>query len=316
MRIAHFLLIGAMLLLAFGCGKETPVVTEPIVIDEPVVTQPEKEILIGILPLQNPTEMLARFGPTEEYLRETTGLNIRMRYYPTEGAVGGYTQVVKDLVEGNVQLAYLSPTTIAQAYVVSDGVAFPFACAVNEGAPTYTGEIAVRVNSTYQTIYDLEGKPVAGTSASSTSGNLMPTAYLNSLGIKKETFFQFEFLGAHDKAAGAVVNGQMEAAFINEATYNKFNKEKTLLKSVYTHPPVPEFPFCVNKNAISEADFATIRDALLVQHETEKGLAAIVASTPKYSKWVPIQWENYTTVKEACDSEYGDIFYDLENWVG
>ncbi len=304
-----------MLLVVFGCGSDTqPDPIEPV---DPVDPEPEGEVMyMGILPLRLPTDMLERFEPTEQYLREKTGLNIKLKLYPTEGATGGYTAVVRDLVEGNIHFAFLAPVTFVQAHEVSSGAVVSLVCASNKGSPTYTGDIVVKVDSDYQTIEDLEGKPVAGTSASSTSGNLMPTAYLLSLGIEKEEYFQFEFLGAHDKAVEAVLLGTMEAALINEATLAKYNADSVQLRSIYTHPSVPEFPFCVNTDKVSAEDLQKVKDAFLSQHETEEGLAGIKASNPKYDKWVSIEWEDYLGIKEAIDQVHGDIFYDLDQWQG
>ena len=82
------------------------------------------------------------------------------------------------------------------------------------------------------------------------------------------------------------------------------------------HPPVPEFPFCVNTEAVSDADFQKIKAAFLSQHESEEGMAAIIASNPAYEKWVEIAWDDYISIKEAIDQIYGDIFYDLDAWQG
>lgn len=267
---------------------------------------------IGILPLQNPSEMLTQFGGLEKYLNENTDLNVELRYYPTSGDLGGYSAVVKDVSRGNISFAYLASVTTVQAN--GNGPVVPFACAQKNGSPTYRGDLVVKADSPFQSLDDLKGKKVSGTSVSSTSGNLMPVAWLNSLNIDKETYFEdgLRYLGSHDKAAEAVVRGTIDAAFINEATKHKFNKEEEVLRSVWRHDPVPEFPFVVNNQKVSAQELAQVKNALLKMHEVD--LSSIQSVEPSYEKWVAIEWEDYLGIKNAVDEVYGPVFYDLENW--
>jgi len=289
--------------------------TDDIISEKETAVKPSegKVYYLGVLPLKNPSTMLERFSGVEKYLSEQTGLNIKLRLYPTTGAVGGYSAVVKDIVNGNISFAFLAPVTGAQAYGVSKGVVKPFACAQKSGSPVYYGHIAVKANSTYQKIEDLKGKSVCGSSKSSTSGNLMPTAYLSTRGIEKYDYFNpFEFLGSHDKAAEAVIAGTMEAAFINEATFDGYNEDKVQLRSIYKHPAVPEFPFCVNTQKITPQELAKVKNALLNMHKTD--INGIKAVEKKYDKWVAIEWKDYLGIKEAIANVHGPIFYNLEEW--
>ncbi len=273
----------------------------------------EKIYYMGILPLRNPSTMLERFSGVEKYLNKKTGLNIKLKLYPTSGSVGGYTAAVKDVTSGKIQFAFLAPVTITQAH--ETGPVEPFACAQKEGSPVYYGHIVVKKDSPYQKIEDLQNKPVCGTSASSTSGNLMPSAMLLEKGIDKMTYFQpFEFLGSHDKAAEAVLAGTMEAGFINEMTFDKYKAQGIGLRSIWRHDAVPEFPFCANVQEVDQATINKVKNALLTMHETD--LEGIQAVEPKYEKWVPIEWESYKGIKEAIDQVHGEIFYDLDKWTG
>ncbi|MCD4812134.1 phosphate/phosphite/phosphonate ABC transporter substrate-binding protein [bacterium] len=269
-----------------------------------------KTYYLGILPLRKPTEMMERFKGIEKVLRAETGLDIRLKLYPTTGVTGGYTAVVKDIVAGEIDFAFLAPVTCVQA--AGSGPVLPFACAQKSGSPTYYGHLAVKVESPYQSLKDLKGKKVCGTSPSSTSGNLMPTGWLKDQGIDKFKYFQFEHLGRHDKAAQAVIIGQFAACFINEATFNQYNEEKEQLRSLWRHPAVPEFPLCVNTKTIPKKELKKVKQALLNMHK--KNLADIQLVNKKYEKWVSIELADYNTVKKACDSIHGEKFYDLDYW--
>ena len=290
--------------------KEKPA-EDPLPVEPVVATDPEGEVhYLGILPLRNPSTMLERFSGIEEYLREETGLNIKLKFYPTSGDIGGYTAVVRDVANGVTSFAYLASVTTVQAN--GNGPVVPFICAEKGGSPTYQGDLVVKEDSPYQKLEDLEGKKVSGTSVSSTSGNLMPLAMLLQRDIDKETYFDggIMYLGSHDKAADAVLLGTVDACFINEATFNKY-KEKGL-RSIWRHDPVPEFPFVVNTEKVSPEIIEEVRTALLKMHETK--LEGIQSINEKYEKWVGIDWEDYLGIKEAIDEVHGPVFYDLDEW--
>lgn len=265
---------------------------------------------MGILPLDKPSTMMERFAGVEEYLREETGLNIKLRLYPTIGELGGYTAVVRGVSSGDISFAYLASVTTVQAN--GNGPVIPFACAQKSGSPTYRGDLAVKVGSSYQTLEDLKGKKVSGTSKSSTSGGLMPAALLKQKGIDAETYFDggMMYLGSHDKAAEAVLAGMVDGCFINETTFNKY---KDLgLRSIWRHAPVPEFPFVVNTEKVTPEELAKVKNALLKMHETN--LAGVQSVDAKYEKWVAIDWEDYLGIKEAIDDVHGEMFYNLDEW--
>lgn len=287
-------------------SAEEPTSVEPI-----VTTDTEGKVhYIGILPLRNPSTMLERFSGVEEYLRKETGLNIKLKFYPTSGDIGGYTAVVRDVASGVTSFAYLASVTTVQAN--GNGPVVPFVCAQKGGSPTYQGDLVVKEDSPYQSLEDLEGKKVSGTSVSSTSGNLMPLAMLLQKGIDKDTYFDggMMYLGSHDKAVDAVLLGKVDACFINEATFNKY-KEKGL-RSIWRHNPVPEFPFVVNTEKVSPEIIEQVKVALLKMHKTK--IEGIQSVNEKYEQWVEINWEDYLGIKEAIDEVHGAVFYDLDKW--
>ena len=270
-----------------------------------------KTYYLGILPLRKPSEMLTRFDAVEKHLQQETGLDIRLRLYPTTGYTGGYTAIVRDISIGKIDFAWLASVTAVQAH--ETGPVIPFACAQKSGSPTYHGHLAVRADSLFQSLEDLKGKKVAGTSASSTSGNLMPSAWLLNQKIDKFTYFgAFEYLGRHDNAAQAVISKQFDGCFINEATFDSFNTDVVQLRSLWRHPAVPEFPFCVNTEKVDEATLKIVKDAILNMHEKDK--EGVLKVARKYDKWVPISWEDYIAIKEVVDVVHGPKFYDLDYW--
>ena len=133
-----FIIILGVVVLCLLAGSYwlfTPKTADIAVEKETAPKAPEGKVhYLGVLPLKNPSTMVERFSGVEKYLREQTGLNIILRLYPTSGAVGGYSAVVRDIVNGSISFAFLAPVTGAQAYGISEGVVVPFACAQKSGS--------------------------------------------------------------------------------------------------------------------------------------------------------------------------------------
>ena len=267
-------------------------------------------IMFGVLPLNHPETMFERFNPLMECLEKETGLDFELKLYATKGKTGGYTAAVKGLLSGETPFAYLAPVTICQARY-HDHMVEPVVCAQRSGSPTYIGEIAVRNDSDIKTVEDLKGRKVIGSSPSSTSGNLMPSGMLIKKGIKKSEFAAMDFAGGHDKAALAVLAGDYDACWINEKNFKKFKDQGVGLRSIWDHPPVPEFPICVNLRHVKPEIVEKVKKALLKMHETD--LTGLKAIDKKYEKWVAMTWESYVPIKKTIDKVHGLKFYELKD---
>ncbi|MGM0629269.1 MAG: phosphate/phosphite/phosphonate ABC transporter substrate-binding protein [Patescibacteria group bacterium] len=289
---------------------------------ESEVEEDEDVIKFGLLPLHIPTKMSDRFGALESYINESTDLKVKMKYYPTEGELGGYSAAVRDFIDGEIGFVYLAPVTTIQAYGnVGDQMEVLVCGERYNGSATYQGDLIVREDSPYQSVRDLEGEPVAGTSISSTSGNLMPSAMLIEEGIDAESFFVsidedkeggLSYLGSHDKAVDALLSGLVEGAFVNEQTMHKFMEDGAEIRSIWRHDPVPEFPISANKNVVTEEEIEQFYEAVLENEEMDsKAYERIDAD---YNRFVDVSIDDYLPVKKAIDNVHGEIFYDLERW--
>ncbi len=313
-----FVLVIALVVLLSNDQTIAPMNDEP---NDEVVEDPEDTIYFGVLPLQNPSEMLNRFGRLETYLNEYTDMNIKMRFYTTEGELGGFSAVVRDFIEDEIGFVFLAPVTTIQAYgnigdvmeVIATGERY-------DGSPTYQGDLLVLEDSVYQSFRDLEGRPVAGTSRSSTSGGLMPEGMLIDEGIDSETFFVdlygepggITYLGSHDKAVEALLTGVVEGAFVNEQTMDKFLADGAPVRSIWRHDPVPEFPVSANRNVVSDEQIDQMREALLNSYNVDPLIHERVDSG--YNRFVEVSIEDYLPVQDAIDNVFGPDFYNLDVW--
>lgn len=296
-RLSYFVLVGALSLSSFGNSLAA-------------ASDKGETIQFGVLPVNEPETMVERFAPLIAYLSKETGYDFELKTYPTSGEGGGYTAAVRGLISGDTPFAYLAPVTIAQARH-HDQAIDPVVRAVRGGSPTYVGQIAVRTDSDIQRPEDLVGRRVIGASPSSTSGNLIPSGMLIEKGIDKASFAAMDFAGGHDKAAQAVLDGDYDAAWINDKNFQKFKDKGVGLRAIWVHDPVPEFPVTVNTRFVKPEVLEKVQTALLQMHE--KDLSALQAIDPKYEKWVKIRWEDYEPVKRTVDAVLGLAFYELKD---
>ena len=296
-RLSCIVLVGALSVGSFGSGLAT-------------ASEKEETIQFGVLPVNEPEEMVERFAPLIAYLSKETGYDFELKTYPTSGEGSGYTAAVRGLLSGDTPFAYLAPVTISQARHHDQAIE-PVVCAVRGGSPTYVGQIAVRTDSDIQRPEDLVGRRVIGASPSSTSGNLIPSGMLVEKGIDKASFAAMDFAGGHAKAAQAVLDGDYDAAWINDKNFQKLKDKGVGLRAIWVHDPVPEFPVTVNVRYVKPEVLAKVRTALLQMHE--KDLSALQAIDLKYEKWVRVQWEDYEPVKRTIDAVHGLAFYELKD---
>ncbi len=315
---ALIVLVTALVVLLGGQNGSVAVNDE---LDPLPANDDEDAIIFGVLPLQNPTEMLNRFGALENYLNEYTDMNIKMKFYSTEGELGGFSAVVGDFINDELGFVFLAPVTTIQAYGNIGDQMEVIACGERyDGSPTYQGDLLVLENSPYQSVRDLQGKSVAGTSISSTSGGLMPEGMLKAEGIDSKTFFVdlngevggISYLGSHDKAVEALLTGVVEAAFVNEQTMDKFLSDGAEIRSIWRHDPVPEFPISANRNVVSEEQIQQMREVLLDSYNVDPLIHQRVDKN--YNRFVAVSIEDYLPVQEAIDNVFGSLFYDLDRW--
>jgi len=89
----------------------------------------------------------------------------------------------------------------------------------------YKPEYFARVGSGIKTLADVKGKSFCFTTASSTSGGIIPRAVFKAMGIDPDKDMKSSYAGGHDKAAIAVYDGTCDAgvAFMDILTDSSTN---------------------------------------------------------------------------------------------
>jgi phosphate/phosphite/phosphonate ABC transporter binding protein len=131
---------------------------------------------------------------------------------------GNYDDLTTALVEGKVDLAWITPVAFVKASTRSPQVT-ALAKAIRGGNMFYRAAFMVRKDSPAKTLDDVKGKRVAWVSRSSASGYIFPRALLKSKGEDPSAFFSAEALSEdHPSVCKAVRDGKADvgATFADE----------------------------------------------------------------------------------------------------
>jgi phosphonate transport system substrate-binding protein len=191
---------------------EEPVVEEPVV-EEPVVEEPEEAplgteenpLIWALVPSGETEDVLAGFDAVTDIIYEETGLVIES-FVSTE-----YVGVIEALAADPPKAHIASLATFAYLVAAERGVAEAELIAVRYGLPYYTGQIFARADSGIESIDQLAGTTFCRPDPFSTSGWIIPSITLLSVGIDPETDLDVVDAGSHDASVIGVYNGDCDA---------------------------------------------------------------------------------------------------------
>jgi phosphonate transport system substrate-binding protein len=239
----------------------------------------DRPIVMAFVPSQDTARITASGKAIAGSLEKATALKWDVKV-PTS-----YAATIEGMCAGQIDIAWLAPLAYVTANQKNCADVMLASIRNDEtGKPstTYNSQILVRSDSGINSIKDLKGKKFAFVDPLSASGTLFPM-----VSIKKETgedpktfFSQTIFAGAHDKAALAVYQGQVDAAasFIDvrdqlEATFPDI-KQKT--KRIFTAGPIPNDTVSVRKGFPAELR-DQIKKSLEDYSKTDDGKKALKA---------------------------------------
>ena len=198
-----------------------------------------KPLTIGVIPTQSFKEQQQMIQPLDEYLEKNLETEVNFQ------VASDYKQVVKWLVDGKIDMAYVTAVSYLEALEAGADIE-PLVAPINKftGRPWYRAAIIVEANSNIQTLQQLRGKRFGFVNKYSTSGYLVPFAAFAKLGINPEQEFkQTAYLGTHSKALAALENGDVDAVATNISYYLKQQKMGKLkaedFRVIWESPPIP-----------------------------------------------------------------------------
>jgi len=248
-------LLAAFLLLAFGAfwlagrdgrvpGPDAP--AGPTYIERPEVLR------IGFVPSEeDPERIFRRFDILAAYLERQ--LSVRVEFIQA----GIYGPAVEALRAGKLDMAQLAPF----AYVIAAQRANVEAIVVNgdevTGPGAYHALLLTHPSSGLRTIDDVKARAAGITlsfaNPASTSGHLVPRAFLESHGIDAEADFKrVLFSMNHTASVMTIKSRRVQLACVTENTYNRLVERGRIspddVHVVWRSPPIFSGAICIRKD--------------------------------------------------------------------
>ncbi|MFN8928691.1 MAG: phosphonate ABC transporter substrate-binding protein [Rhodospirillales bacterium] len=165
------------------------------------------ELTFAIIPAENASGVMDRWGPFTAYLTRELGTKVTIR------VAQDYAAVIEGQRAGQIQIAIYGPAAYARARMTGVRTT-PFALTLNDdGSTGYYAVFFVRANSPYRSIEDLKGKNLGLVDPNSASGNMVPRMELDRRGIRPSEFFaNVVYTGSHENAIIALQQGTVDVA--------------------------------------------------------------------------------------------------------
>jgi phosphonate transport system substrate-binding protein len=254
------------------------------------------ELTFAIIPAENASGVTERFTPFVEYLSREIGVPVKLRI------VQDYAGVIEGLRANQIQIAMMSASSYARAYITGAKIE-PFAIEVNaDGSKSYRSVFYVRKDSPYQKIEDLKGKNLGLVDPNSTSGNSVPRFALDKMGINPAEFFgKVVYTGSHENAIIALQQGTIDVAtnwWTDENESNLRRMERKGLtkyddfRIIFSSDPIVNAPI-VYQSALPDDLKSAVRDAIFSMRErrAEEIFKRLYDGTMR--GWDPVTHEDY-----------------------
>lgn len=289
--------IGVMLLTALaGCGSGKTSSSEK---------DTKEKLVVQFVPTNNDGSMEAKAKPFAKYLSKKLDREVEVTL------ATDYSTIVEAMSSGQVDVGIMPPAAYVQAKDAKAAEAILTSQLGDydqeTGLPlkdkltnTFKGEVLVRADSDMTKLTDLKGKNIATLSPNSASGYIYPVAELKDAGVDPTTDAKMTTVNDIPSEITAVLNKQMDAAFVFEGARNVFasgfsdNDLFKDLKVLYlTEGDIPNDAIAVQPDMSKDLK-AEIKKTFLNMKDDEDGKEAM-------SLW------GHQGYEEAADSAYDTI---------
>lgn len=252
---------------------------------------------VSAIPDENPTELIRKFAPLGKYLESRIGMKIDFT------PVSDYAATVEGLAAKKLDMAWYGGFTFVQAYLRTNRTAIPIAQRAED--EKFRSVFITQPKSGIKSLKDLGGKTVTFGSQASTSGHLMPRAFLLKEGIDPDKAFRrIAFSGAHDATALQVAGGKVDAGALNISVWEKMVQEGKIKPDqavvFYTTPPYYDYNWTV-RGDLNPALVKKLTEAFLAL-DAKNPQHAEILKLQRATRFIPTKPENYKGIEEAARS--------------
>ncbi|HZY37048.1 MAG TPA: phosphate/phosphite/phosphonate ABC transporter substrate-binding protein [Mucilaginibacter sp.] len=223
-----------------------------------------KKLEIAVVQAENIPELKKVREEVSKFLEKKLGIPVEMIY------TNDYTGVIEALKTNKVHMADIPPF----AYIIATRSMklYPLVTLGQNGKPsTYTSSIIVNGHSNLKSMADIKANSknltLCFVDPASTSGHLVPRAYLNTIGLNPDSAFkQVIFAGNHLASVLAVKSGKIDVGCTTSLVFNIMMDKKMInpgdVRVVWTSDPIMAQPIVIRDDV--NKDFAKkIQDAYL-----------------------------------------------------
>ena len=274
----------------------------------------EKCLIMGLLPAEDPKEMMAQYTPMKDWMAKEMGRCIKV-FTATD-----YTGVIEAMRAKKVDFAWYGPFS----YVLANRRAGAEAFAVGvdkDGSATYRsylvarpeveqklgidaplqGEVGMKVLLAKLQNYD-KTFSFAFTDPASTSGFAVPRYFMMRAGlVPKEAFKAVGYVGSHYAAEFAVKNGIIDIVADNDKTHTKLMEAGRISTEtnviIWRSPPIPGPPVALRRDLPEDVKDALKRAISSVPLDVVTGHGKITA----YKIVDDTDYKIVKDIKEAVD---------------
>jgi phosphonate transport system substrate-binding protein len=273
-KYLRFLPVLLSLLLLMGCGAiPAPTVTPPPPTEAPVSGM----ITIGDIS-DEPTEIIETHQPIADYIGSRLNMAGEVKVAPD------IDTMVEWVKTGEVDLYFDSPYP---ALIVSNGSgAQPLLRRWKEGIGEYTSIIFTVSENNLESLDDLKGKMIAFDEPYSTSGYMLPLAYLLEAGYQTAEKTSTDapvandevgylFSGDDENSVQWVISGRVDAAVVDSGAFASIPEEsRSQLRVLAETEALPRHVLVISPTVNAETREA-VRTVLLEMDESEEGKAVL-----------------------------------------
>jgi phosphonate transport system substrate-binding protein len=266
------------------------------------------KLLIGSYGGDNPAQTKGALEPFRAYLQQKLGMEVQF-FYTTD-----YTAVIEALRSKKIHMAHLTPF----AYILATqkpGLE-PIATLALNGKPTlYHSIIFTNTHTGLKTMADVKERAktisLCFADPASTSGHLIPRAYLTSIGLNPDNAFkETVFAGSHAASILSVKSGKVDiGCSTSELALNKLIKEGIVNKEdiviLWTSPPIVNDAITFRSD-LNKAFIKKVQDAYLsAAKENPQAFSAYVKlfwPHPELMSYVPARDSMYNPLRKIAGS--------------
>lgn len=233
------------------------------------------------------------WGPLFDYLARELGVEGELTI------ARDWPEVGRAMVEGRQDVAWMGG---AWRYVLarSEGAGPAIATVAFNGAPTYRSIVVARPGLELKDYpADAKGLSLSFTHDASSTGWLVPYAWLVGQGIDPKTWFRYSATAEHPQNETLVAEGKVDLATDNDNNRNAMIARGALkpedARVVWTSDPVPQDPIAV-RNGLDPALTQRLQAVLA---GIDAGRAKSIPMPPGYTGFVAASDASYAAMRDA-----------------